>query len=666
MCNNGHNIENNMRSCNEEHNHNSACHGCNHESVNLKSKIISILTSLIIFIIAVIIPYLKKDILNLKLIDINVEIIQIILYLISYLIIGFEIIKEAIKNILKGKIFDENFLMTLATVAAFITNEYPEGVMVMWLYQVGELFQHYAVGKSRKSISELMDIRPDYANVEKNGALAELNPEEVKIDDIIVVKPGEKIALDGIIIDGESLLDTVALTGEAAPRKVESGSEVFAGCINKTGVIRIKVTKLFTESTVSKILELVEKASDRKAKAENFISKFARYYTPIVVVVAVLLAFLPPLLIKDANVYDYIHRACAFLVISCPCALVISIPLGFFAGIGGASKHGILIKGSNYLEALSKTKKVIMDKTGTLTKGNFSVTKINPINISQEELLEITALAEIYSEHPIANSIKNEYSQITNSDLNLNRVENIKEISGHGIFAKIDGKEVYVGNEKLMKEYQIEYIKAEKEIGTIVYVAVEKMYVGYIVIADEIKEEAKETISKLKQINKVNNIEMLTGDNEKIANEVANELNIDEVYAELLPQDKVDKLEKILENKKESESLIFIGDGINDAPVLMRADVGIAMGGLGSDAAIEAADVVIMDDNISKISTAISLSKRTLKIVKQNIVFAITIKVIVLVLGAFGITNMWQAVFADVGVSFIAILNSMRALNCKK
>ena len=666
MCNNGHNIENNMRSCNEEHNHNSACHGCNHESVNLKSKIISILTSLIIFIIAVIIPYLKKDILNLKLIDINVEIIQIILYLISYLIIGFEIIKEAIKNILKGKIFDENFLMTLATVAAFITNEYPEGVMVMWLYQVGELFQHYAVGKSRKSISELMDIRPDYANVEKNGALAELNPEEVKIDDIIVVKPGEKIALDGIIIDGESLLDTVALTGEAAPRKVESGSEVFAGCINKTGVIRIKVTKLFTESTVSKILELVEKASDRKAKAENFISKFARYYTPIVVVVAVLLAFLPPLLIKDANVYDYIHRACAFLVISCPCALVISIPLGFFAGIGGASKHGILIKGSNYLEALSKTKKVIMDKTGTLTKGNFSGTKINPINISQEELLEITALAEIYSEHPIANSIKNEYSQITNSDLNLNRVENIKEISGHGIFAKIDGKEVYVGNEKLMKEYQIEYIKAEKEIGTIVYVAVEKMYVGYIVIADEIKEEAKETISKLKQINKVNNIEMLTGDNEKIANEVANELNIDEVYAELLPQDKVDKLEKILENKKESESLIFIGDGINDAPVLMRADVGIAMGGLGSDAAIEAADVVIMDDNISKISTAISLSKRTLKIVKQNIVFAITIKVIVLVLGAFGITNMWQAVFADVGVSFIAILNSMRALNCKK
>lgn len=616
-------------------------------SKKLKNLRLRIFLSFIVFLGAVLLPMEES--------------IQLVLYLASYLIVGGDIIKKAVTNIGHGQVFDENFLMVLATIGAFITQEYPEAVMVMWLYQIGEWFQQYAVGKSRQSISDLMDIRPDYANVEKDGKLEKVDPDDVSIGDHIVVKPGEKIPLDGIVIKGSSLVDTSALTGESVPREVKKGADILSGCINKTGLLTIKVTKEFDESTVSKILELVENASSKKAKAENFITKFARYYTPIVVIAAICLAFLPPLLLENADVWDYIKRACSFLVISCPCALVISVPLGFFGGIGGASKLGILVKGSNYLETLSKTETVVFDKTGTLTKGSFEVTEISPIGIDKTSLLEIAAHAENYSDHPIAQSIKKAYGKA----IDTSRIADATEVSGNGVCVKIDGKEVYAGNEKLMRKIKVN-LPDMNIVGTVIHVAMDSRYVGYILIADEVKEEAKQTINDLKEINHVKETVMLTGDNSTVAESVGRNLAIDTVYSQLLPADKVTKVEELLHKKSSDKSLAFVGDGINDAPVLTRADVGIAMGGLGSDAAIEAADVVIMDDKISKINTAIYISKRTLKIVKQNIIFALGVKGVVLILGAIGMANMWEAVFADVGVSFIAILNSMRALRVNK
>lgn len=616
-------------------------------SKKLKNLRLRIFLSFIVFLGAILLPMEGS--------------IQLVFYLASYLIVGGDIIKKAVTNIGHGQVFDENFLMVLATIGAFATQEYPEAVMVMWLYQIGEWFQQYAVGKSRQSISDLMDIRPDYANVERNGKLEKVDPDDVSIGDHIVVKPGEKIPLDGIVIKGSSLVDTSALTGESVPREVKKGTDILSGCINKTGLLTIKVTKEFDESTVSKILELVENASSKKAKAENFITKFARYYTPIVVIAAVCLAFLPPLFLQNADVWDYIKRACSFLVISCPCALVISVPLGFFGGIGGASKLGILVKGSNYLETLSKTETIVFDKTGTLTKGSFDVTKINPIGIDKANLLEIAAHAENYSDHPIAQSIKKAYGKA----IDTSRIADASEVSGNGVCVKIDGKEVCAGNEKLMKKIKVK-LSDMNIVGTVIHVAMENQYVGYILIADEVKEEAKQTIHDLKEINHVKETVMLTGDNGAVAESVGKSLAIDTVYSQLLPADKVTKVEELLHKKSSDKSLAFVGDGINDAPVLTRADVGIAMGGLGSDAAIEAADVVIMDDKISKINTAIYISKRTLRIVKQNIIFALGVKGVVLIFGAIGMANMWEAVFADVGVSFIAILNSMRALRVNK
>lgn len=616
-------------------------------SKKLKNLRLRIFLSFIVFLGAILIPMEEP--------------IQLAFYLASYLIVGGDIIKKAVTNIGHGQVFDENFLMVLATIGAFATQEYPEAVMVMWLYQIGEWFQQYAVGKSRQSISDLMDIRPDYANVERDGKLEKVDPDDVSVGDHIVVKPGEKIPLDGIVIKGSSLVDTSALTGESVPREVKKGTDILSGCINKTGLLTIKVTKEFDESTVSKILELVENASSKKAKAENFITKFARYYTPIVVIAAVCLAFLPPFFLENADVWDYIKRACSFLVISCPCALVISVPLGFFGGIGGASKLGILVKGSNYLETLSKTETIVFDKTGTLTKGSFEVTEISPIGIDKASLLEIAAHAENYSDHPIAQSIKKAYAKA----IDTSRIADASEVSGNGVCVKIDGKEVYAGNEKLMKKIKVK-LPAMNIVGTVIHVAMEKQYVGYILIADEVKEEAKQTIHDLKEINHVKETVMLTGDNSTVAESVGKSLAIDTVYSQLLPADKVTKVEELLHKKSSDKSLAFVGDGINDAPVLTRADVGIAMGGLGSDAAIEAADVVIMDDKISKINTAIYISKRTLRIVKQNIIFALGVKGVVLIFGAIGMANMWEAVFADVGVSFIAILNSMRALRVNK
>lgn len=616
-------------------------------SKKLKNLRLRIFLSFIVFLGAILIPMEEP--------------IQLAFYLASYLIVGGDIIKKAVTNIGHGQVFDENFLMVLATIGAFATQEYPEAVMVMWLYQIGEWFQQYAVGKSRQSISDLMDIRPDYANVERDGKLEKVDPDDVSIGDHIVVKPGEKIPLDGIVIKGSSLVDTSALTGESVPREVKKGTDILSGCINKTGLLTIKVTKEFDESTVSKILELVENASSKKAKAENFITKFARYYTPIVVIAAVCLAFLPPFFLENADVWDYIKRACSFLVISCPCALVISVPLGFFGGIGGASKLGILVKGSNYLETLSKTETIVFDKTGTLTKGSFEVTEISPIGIDKASLLEIAAHAENYSDHPIAQSIKKAYAKA----IDTSRIADASEVSGNGVCVKIDGKEVYAGNEKLMKKIKVK-LPAMNIVGTVIHVAMEKQYVGYILIADEVKEEAKQTIHDLKEINHVKETVMLTGDNSTVAESVGKSLAIDTVYSQLLPADKVTKVEELLHKKSSDKSLAFVGDGINDAPVLTRADVGIAMGGLGSDAAIEAADVVIMDDKISKINTAIYISKRTLRLVKQNIIFALGVKGVVLIFGAIGMANMWEAVFADVGVSFIAILNSMRALRVNK
>ncbi len=577
---------------------------------------------------------------------------------ISYLIAGYDILIKALKNIIKGKVFDENFLMGIATLGAIGIKEYPEAVMVMVLYQIGEYLQDKAVEKSQNSITELMDIRPDYANLEKDEDLTKISPYEVKIGDTIIVKTGEKIPLDGIIIDGTATLDTSALTGESRPREVKIGDEAISGCINTNGLLKIRVTKEYGQSTVSKILDLVENASSKKTKTENFITKFAKIYTPVVVLAALFLAILPPLIL-GSNFSVWINRALTFLVISCPCALVISVPLGFFAGIGGASKCGILVKGSSYLELLSKPETIVFDKTGTLTQGCFKVVKIvQQEDTTKEELLELTAYAESYSNHPIALSIKKAYDK----NIDKNRISEISEIAGNGVRAEINGCSILVGNENLLKNHNISYQKAN-ETGTIVYTAKNSKFLGYIVISDKLKEDAQKAIIELKKL-KLQTV-MLTGDTEESGLTVAKELNIDKAYTQLLPIDKVDKIEDIIEQKTKNKSVIFVGDGINDAPVLTRADVGIAMGGLGSDAAIEAADVVIMDDKPTKVATAIKIAKQALTIVKENIAFALGIKVLFLILGAFGFVTMWGAVFADVGVTLIAVLNSLRALKIK-
>ena len=580
---------------------------------------------------------------------------RFLIFLTAYLIAGGEILWKAVKNILRGEIFDENFLMGVATLGAMAIGEYPEAVMVMILYRIGEYFQGLAVKKSRKSITDLMDIRPEHANVEENGIIITKSPEKVKINDIIIVKAGEKIPLDGEIIEGKAILDTSALTGESIPREAQKGDTVLSGCINTNGLIKIRVTKEFTDSTVSKILELVEHASSKKAKAENFITKFAHYYTPVVVFGALLLATIPPVLTGTAfNIW--IERALTFLVISCPCALVISVPLSFFAGIGGASKCGILIKGSSYLELLSKPDSVVFDKTGTLTKGLFKVTKINPQDgITREKLLELTAAAENFSNHPIAISIKNAYGK----EINPTAITDVVEDAGNGVSANINGIRVLAGNAKLMEKYNINF-KQSNESGTIIYTAKNNEFIGYIVISDEIKPDSTDAVKELKKL--VNNIVMLTGDSENTARHIAAKLGIEKYYSELLPADKVAKIEEIIQNKTKNKSVIFTGDGINDAPVLARADIGIAMGGLGSDAAIEASDVVIMDDKPSKIPAAVKIAQKTMLIVRQNIIFAIGVKVLFLMLGAFGYMTMWGAVFADVGVTLLAVLNSLRAL----
>ena len=613
----------------------------------MKKKGIKIIIALILFIVAITINF-------------NNEWINNSIYIISYIIVGFEIVKKAFRNIIRGKVFDENFLMTVATLGAFAIGEFPEAVAVMLFYQIGELFQSYAVDKSRKSISSLMDIRPDFANVQRNGTIEKVDPDDVKIGEIIVVKPGEKIPLDGYVVEGSSSLDTKALTGESLPLEIQEDDEVLSGSININGVIKIKVTKEYGQSTVSKILDLVENASSKKAKSENFITKFASYYTPIVVIIAVILAIVPPLVIKGALFSEWIYRALSFLVVSCPCALVISIPLSFFGGIGGASKMGILIKGSNYLEQLANTEIIVFDKTGTLTEGVFEVQIVNAIDISKEELLKITAHAENYSNHPISLSVKKAY----NNEIDEKQIIKTEELSGRGVIATIGNQEVLVGNEKLMIEKQIDFTKCN-DIGTILYVAIDGKFAGYILIADKIKEDSKIAIKNLKEKNIKQTI-MLTGDRKEVGESVAKELGLDKVYTELLPDGKVEKVESLLKEKSQKGKLAFVGDGINDAPVLAISDIGIAMGGLGSDAAIEAADVVLMTDEPSKIVNAISLSKKTMRIVKENIVFAISIKVIVLILSALGLSTMWQAVFADVGVSIIAIINALRALNVKK
>lgn len=609
----------------------------------MKKEVIKVVIALILFLISLIIPFENAW-------------INIGIYIISYLIVGLDVLIEAIKNIFKGEVFDENFLMTIATIGAFAIGEYPEAVAVMLFYQVGEMFQSYAVDKSRKSIASLMDIRPDFANIKKNGSIEKVSPDKISIGDIIIVKPGEKVPLDGTIVDGNSMLDTSALTGESVPREVNIGDEVLSGSINQNGLIEIKVTKSFGESTVSKILDLVENASSKKSKSENFISKFAKYYTPIVVVIAVLLAIIPPIIFKETEFIQWLYRALTFLVVSCPCALVISIPLGFFGGIGGASKLGVLVKGSNYLEALSKTEVVVFDKTGTLTEGVFEVQKVNSVDITKEDLIKYTAYAESFSNHPIANSLKKAYGK----DIDNKKISETHELSGLGVNAVVDGKEVFVGNEKLMQEKNIEYIKCN-EIGTILYVAINNQFKGTIIISDKIKADAKKAIEKLKK-NNVKKIVMLTGDKKAVGESVAKELGLDEVYTELLPNNKVEKVEELMKSKSKKGKLAFVGDGINDAPVLAISDIGIAMGGLGSDAAIEAADVVLMTDEPSKVVDAIKISKKTLKIVKQNIIFAIVVKILVLILSAIGLSNMWQAVFADVGVSVLAILNALRVL----
>ena len=585
------------------------------------------------------------------------------IFLVSFLVIGGDVIWKALRNIARGRIFDENFLMLIATVGAFVLQDYREGVAVMLFYQVGELFQSYAVNRSRKSISELMDIAPEFANVMRGGKLETVDPEEVEMGETIVVKPGEKIPLDGVVREGTSFLDTSALTGESVPREVQPESSVLSGCINNTGVLTIEVTKEFEDSTVAKILDLVENASSRKANAENFITKFARYYTPVVVIAAVLLAVIPPLFlgINSLDVWsEWVRRALTFLVISCPCALVISIPLGFFGGIGGASKWGVLVKGSNYLEALAKAEVVVFDKTGTLTKGTFQVTEVHPNDMNEEELLELTAYAEYHSNHPIATSIETAYGK----EIKTERLGLVEEIAGHGIQAQVDGRTVYAGNAKLMELKQISF-EPVHAAGTIVYVAVEHQYAGYLLITDEVKEDAKEAIAKLKHLG-IKKTVMLTGDRKSVAEQVANELGIDEVHSDLLPADKVEQMERLFSEKSKKGKLVFVGDGINDAPVLARADIGIAMGALGSDAAIEAADIVIMNDKPSRIATVMGISRKTLNIVIQNISLAFIVKFAALVLGAFGMATLWEAVFADVGVAVLAILNAIRALRYKE
>lgn len=612
----------------------------NTKNINKQLQITKIIFALILFVFAMISGVTGTA--------------EFFVFLIIYITAGGDIVIKAIKNIFNKEIFDENFLMVIATLGAFAIKEYPEAVMVMILYQIGEFLQDKAVEKSRKSISELMDIRPDYANIELNGKLVKTNPSDIKIGDTITVKAGEKIPLDGTVTEGHAYVDTSALTGEAIPKELQPGSQAISGCINTNGLLKIKVEKEFEESTVAKILELVEHAGNKKAKTENFITKFARYYTPAVVCGALILAFLPPILFHT-GLEIWFKRALTFLVISCPCALVISVPLGFFAGIGRASKEGILIKGACYIESLSKPDSVVFDKTGTLTKGTFKVTKIHPVNITEEELLEICAKAENYSSHPIAVSLKQAYSK----EINKKSVKNIEEIAGKGVKAEIDGDTILAGNASLMDMFNIEYTKIQTS-GTIVYAAKNKKFIGYIVISDEIKKDAKSAITDLNKIAKQTVI--LTGDSKSTAEHVAQSLGIKKVFSELLPAQKVEELEKLIENKDKNKSIIFVGDGINDAPVLTRADIGIAMGVLGSDAAIEAADAVIMDDKPTKITKAILIAKKTMSIVKQNIVFALGIKALFLILGAFGIITMWGAVFADTGVALLAVLNSLRAL----
>ena len=608
----------------------------------MKEKLYRIICSSILLIIAVIL----KNVNN---------IISIILFSISYLVIGYDILLKAIKNIKRGKVFDENFLMAVATIGAICINELAEAVTVMLFYQIGELFQDYAVNKSRKSIAELMDIRPDYANVIRENKHIKINPTLVKVGEIILVKPGEKIPLDGIVVEGTSMLNTLALTGESVPRRVNVNDEVLSGCINNDGILKIKVTKNFNNSTVSKILDLVENASSRKSNSENFISKFAKYYTPTVVIIAVILAIFPSLILNQ-SFSIWIYRALSFLVVSCPCALVVSIPLSFFAGLGASSQIGVLVKGSNYLEALSNVNVIVCDKTGTLTEGVFEVQEISPVDISKDELLMYATYAESFSNHPISLSLKNSYDK----KINTKKIIDTKEISGKGVYAKIEGKDILVGNEKLMNEYKIKF-KKSNFIGTIIYVAIDNKYAGYIGISDKIKDDSYKAI-KLFKINNINKIIMLTGDKDETSKNVYNKLKLDGYYSELLPQDKVKIVEDLIKEKSNEDKLLFIGDGINDAPVLALSDIGVAMGGIGSDAAIEAADVVIMTDEISKIASVINISKKTMKIVKENILFAISVKIIVLILSMLGIVTMWSAVFSDVGVSVLAILNALRIL----
>lgn len=581
--------------------------------------------------------------------------LKIILYFIAYIVVSYEIIINAVKNILKGEIFDENFLMALATIGAICIKEYPEAVTVMLLYQIGELFQDYAVNKSRKSISELMDIKPDYAWLIKNNKTNKVDPSDVNINDIIVVKPGEKIPLDGIIVEGESMLNTVALTGEAPYRNVQVNDEVISGCINVNGTLKVKVTKTYENSTVSKILDLVENASNKKSKSENFITKFAKYYTPIVVIIAVILAFIPPL-VTHSSFTPWLYRALSFLVVSCPCALVISVPLSFFGGIGAASRDGILIKGSNYLEKLANCEIIVCDKTGTLTEGVFKVQKVVSKDYKEEDLLFYASAAEYYSNHPIALSLK----EASQKEVDINKIKNTKEYAGKGVEISYDHKKIIVGNEKLFKDKKIE-IEEVSDKGTIIFVAVNNKYAGYIVISDKIKDDSYVAMELFKN-SSINKVVMLTGDKESASKDVCDELDIDEYYSELLPQDKVELVEKLMEEKNPSNSLVFIGDGINDAPVLALCDIGISMGAIGSDAAIEASDVVIMTDEISKVSKAINISKKTMRIVRENIILAIAVKVVILILASIGVADMWAAVFADVGVSFLAILNALRLL----
>ena len=589
--------------------------------------------------------------------------LRFVLFMIPYLVIGYDILKKAFKGILNKQVFDENFLMAVATVGAILLGDYSEGVAVMLFYQIGELFQSYAVGKSRRNISELMDIRPDYANIEKDGTLEQVDPDEVEIGTIIVVQPGEKVPIDGVITEGTSTLNTSALTGESLPRDAKAGDEVISGCINMTGLLKIRTTKEFGESTVSKILELVENSSSRKSKSENFISKFAKYYTPAVCYGALALAFIPPFVLlimgKPAMWGDWIYRALTFLVISCPCALVISIPLSFFAGIGGASNQGILVKGSNYLETLAQTKYVVFDKTGTMTQGVFEVSGIHHNKMPDEKLLEYAALAECSSSHPISKSLQKAYGK----PIDRNRVTDIEEISGNGVIAKVDGISVAAGNTKLMNRLGIAYQDCH-HVGTVVHMAIDGKYAGHILISDIIKPHAKEAIAELKKAG-ISKTVMLTGDSKRVADQVAGELGIQEVYSELLPADKVSRVEELLNQKSEKAKLAFVGDGINDAPVLSRADIGIAMGALGSDAAIEAADIVLMDDDPLKISKAIKIARKCIRIVYENIYFAIGIKILCLILGALGIANMWVAIFADVGVMILAVLNAIRTLFVK-